>query len=137
MQRAGVEMLQRGRDGKDRCPGRTLLQAAHGLPSPVPRSNLAQHLRPSHPCNPSQLFPPLPISTQSSLLVMTSLAIFLLKQYSKTSQNTSQRMKTILLLVAGLGRSGNVPFTLIAERSRFVCSIVCTSVKNQSSGRSR
>jgi hypothetical protein len=48
-------MLVRGRSGKDRCPGRTPLQAAHGLPSPVPRSNLAQQLRPSHLCNPSQL----------------------------------------------------------------------------------
>ncbi|KAG2742649.1 hypothetical protein P692DRAFT_201218595 [Suillus brevipes Sb2] len=50
-------MLVRGRNGKDRCPGRTLLQAAHGLPSPVPRNNLAQQLRPSHLCNPSQLSP--------------------------------------------------------------------------------
>jgi hypothetical protein len=51
-----------------------------------------------------------------------------LKQYSKTSQNKSQGMETILLLMAGLGRSGNVPFTIIADRSKFVCSVICASV---------
>ncbi|KAG2757699.1 hypothetical protein P692DRAFT_20204451 [Suillus brevipes Sb2] len=50
-------MLQQGRDGKDHCPGRTMLQAAHGLPSRMLRSNLAQQLRPSNLCNPRQLPP--------------------------------------------------------------------------------
>ncbi|KAG2751638.1 hypothetical protein P692DRAFT_20358812 [Suillus brevipes Sb2] len=57
MQRENVEMPQQGRDGKDRCPGKTLLQAARGLPSRMQRNNLAQQLSPSHLCNPSQLSP--------------------------------------------------------------------------------
>ncbi|KAG2036656.1 hypothetical protein BDR03DRAFT_440190 [Suillus americanus] len=71
---------------------------------------------------PANFFPPLPIRIQCSPLVMMS-TISPLKRCPKTSQETSLKMKIILLLVAGLGRSGNVPITWIGARSTFVCSV--------------
>ncbi|KAG1870955.1 hypothetical protein C8R48DRAFT_65800 [Suillus tomentosus] len=56
-------------------------------------------------------FLPLPILLQSPQLAMLSLTIFPLKKCSKTFQNISPRMETTLLLVVGLGRSGNAPCT--------------------------